>query len=313
MDITRIGIIGVGQVGMAAAYSLFHRRLASELVLVDLDLDRATGEAMDLLHGQALVGRTAVRAGSVDELTDTDLVVISAGVGQRPGESRLDLLQRNVDVMAVIVDGLDRACPDAVLLVATNPVDVLTHAVQELSARPRERVIGTGTALDSARLRSLVGERYDVDPQSVHGLVLGEHGDSEVVAWSTVSVNATPVLDREVLGVAWDPAAAEAISTRVRRAAAEIIERKGYTNLAIGVVISSLADAVLNDRRAVHPVTVRADGRFGLTDVSLSLPARLDRTGVRGIVEPDLVPDELDALRRSAGVLAEAASSLRLG
>ncbi len=313
MDITRIGIVGVGQVGMAAAYSLFQRRLGSELILVDLDRDRAEGEAMDLLHGQALVGRVAVRAGDLDDLEGADLVVITAGVAQRQGESRLDLLQRNVDVMATIVAGLDRACPEAVVLVATNPVDVLTHAVQELSDRPTERVIGTGTALDSARLRSLVGERYDVDPQSVHGLVLGEHGDSEVVAWSTVSVNATPVVGREVLGVAWDPAAAREISGQVCHAAAEIIERKGYTNLAIGVVITSLADAVLNDRRAVHPVTVRARGQYGLADVCLSLPARLDRTGVRGIVEPELAPDELEALRRSAEVLADAAGSLRFG
>ncbi len=310
---TRIGLIGVGQVGMAAAYTLFQRRTASELVLVDLDERRAQGEAMDLLHGQTLVGRVGVQAGDVEDLAGADLVVITAGVSQRHGESRLDLLQRNVDVMASIVEGLDRACPDAVVLVATNPVDVMTLAVQELSARPDALVIGTGTVLDSARLRALVGERYDVDPQSVHGLVLGEHGDSEVVAWSTVEVNSAPVVAAEVLGVTWDDAVAADIAGQVRSAAAEIIDRKGHTNWAIGLVIGTLAEAVLSDRRAVHPVSVRLHGEYGLADVCLSVPARLDRSGVRGRVPPPLTDHEVAELCHSAEVLSSAAESLRLG
>lgn len=307
-----VGIVGTGQVGMASAAALFHSRVVSRITLVDLDHRRAEGEAMDLMHGQALVGPTIVRAGTYEDLAGTSVVVVSAGVAQRPGETRLDLLARNVAVFAQIVEQLDRHVPDAVVLIATNPVDVLTLAFQELSSRPARHVIGTGTVLDTARLRALLGDWYGVDPQSVHAYVLGEHGDSEFVPWSIATIGGTPLVGTEVLGRRWDAAAMADLVTAVRRAAYEIIERKGYTNWAIGAVIGQLVGMVLRDERSVVPVSVRLSGEFGLAGPCLSLPARLGGDGIDGLVLPPLTDHEVAELRHSAGTLAALAGALDL-
>lgn len=300
-----VAIIGTGNVGMAAAYSLFQRRIANELVLVDLDERRTEGEAMDLLHGQSLVGRVDVCVRTTADMGPVDLVVLTAGVGQKPGETRLDLVARNVAVFESIVADLDRQCPDAVILVASNPVDVLTRVTQQLSERPNHRILGTGTTLDTSRLRALVGEHYGVDPQSVHGYVLGEHGDSEFVAWSTVNIAGVPLVDNPVFGQPWDHQTAERIEAQVRNAAQEIISRKGHTDLAIGLVIASLADTVLSDRAAIHSVSVDTSEFPGLEDVCLSLPSRLGGSGTSGSALPPLTDDELAKLHRSAGVIRD--------
>lgn len=310
---TTIGVVGVGNVGVAAAFAMFRSRLASEIVLVDLDAERARGEAADLMHGQALVGRVGVRAGGYDDLAAARLVVVTAGVGQRPGETRLDLLQRNVEVFRSVAGELDRHCPEAIVIVATNPVDLLTDVLQQLSSRPAERIIGTGTSLDTSRLRALVGERYAVDPQSVHGYVLGEHGDSEFVAWSTVTLGGAPLVDATVLGVAWDAEAMHELEDRVRHAAYEIIAAKGYTNWAIGLVIEELAETVLGDRRSIQPVTVRLRGEYGVDGVCLSIPCRLGSRGVERTITPPLTDDETAKLQRSADLLAERLAGVDVG
>ena len=305
-----MGIVGTGHVGMAAAAALFHANLVSRLTLVDTDRERAEGEAMDLMHGQALVGPCDVRAGDADALDGAGVVVLCAGVGQRPGESRLDLLGRNVEVFRSVAVDLDHHAPDAVVLVATNPVDVMTRVLASHSARPRQRVIGTGTTLDSARLRALLGRHYGVDPQSVHGYVLGEHGDTEFVPWSTVTIGATPIRDREVLGVPWDAAAMSDLEERVRRAAYEIIARKGWTNWAIGSVIRELVAAVLRDERTVVPVTVPLTGQYGIDGPWLSLPARLRSDGVDAVLTPPLEPAEQRSLEMSAATLTDVHDAL---
>ncbi len=312
LDGGHVGIVGVGHVGMAAAAALFHAQSVTRLTLVDVDRRRAEGEAMDLMQGQALVGPCTVVAGGDEDLADASVVVLTAGVGQRPGETRLDLLARNIDVFRAVVDGLDRWAPQAVVIVATNPVDVMTWAVRGLSNRRAELVVGTGTVLDSARLRDLLGRRYGVDPRSVHGYVLGEHGDSEFVPWSIASVGGARLVDREVLGVAWDAADAAAMEDEVRHAAYAIIERKGWTNWAIGSVIRELVAIVLRDECSVVPVSVPPGGAYGLDGPSLSLPARLGRTGIDGIVTPQLTDAELAALRASSDTLAEAVDGLDL-
>ena len=299
-----MGIVGTGHVGMAAAAALFHANLVSRLTLVDLDRERAVGEAMDLMHGQALVGPCDVRAGDADALRGAGVVVVCAGVGQRPGESRLDLLARNVAVLRSVADDLDRHAPDAVVLVATNPVDVMTRVLAARTARPANLVVGTGTTLDSARLRALLGRRYGVDPQSVHGHVLGEHGDTEFVPWSTVTIGGTPIRGREVLGVAWDAPAMDDLEQQVRRAAYEIIERKGWTNWAIGAVIRELVAGVLRGEQTVVPVTVPLTGQYGIEGPWLSLPARLGRDGVDAVLTPPLEPAEQRSLEASAATLA---------
>ncbi len=311
MQGAHVGIVGVGHVGMAAAAALFHAQVVSRLTLVDDDHRRAEGEAMDLMHGQALIGPCAVEAGGFADLADAGVVVIAAGVGQRPGESRLDLLGRNVDVFRSVVAELDRSAPGAVLIVATNPVDVMTWVARELSSRPASGVVGTGTVLDSARLRALLGRRYGVDPQSVHGYVLGEHGDTEFVPWSLVSIGGTCIQEVEVLGVPWDRHAALAIEHEVRRAAYEIIDRKGWTSWAIGSVIRELVAMVLRDECTVVPVSVPG-ALVGIEAPSLSLPARLGRTGVDGVILPPLNDAEHTALRASGAALQQAVADLAL-
>lgn len=306
-----VGIVGVGHVGMAAAAALFHTQAVTRLTLVDADARRAEGEAMDLVHGQALVGPCAVEAGGYDDLSDAGVVVLSAGVGQRPGESRLDLLARNVEVFRSVVAELDRGAPEAVLIVATNPVDVMTWVTRQLSARPGSAVVGTGTVLDSARLRALLGRHYGVDPQSVHGYVLGEHGDTEFVPWSLVSIGGTCVQGAEVLGVPWDRHAALAIEHEVRRAAYEIIDRKGWTSWAIGSVLRELVSIVLRDERTVVPVSVPGE-LVGVDAPSLSVPARLGRAGIDGVILPPLNDAEHTALRASGAALQQAVADLAL-
>ena len=308
----KVGIVGTGNVGVAAAYALFLRRQASDIVLIDKDMRRAEGEAMDLMHGQSLVGRATVRAGSYEDLADAQVVLISAGVAQQPGETRLDLLNRNADVFREIAVALDRHAPGAILVIATNPVDILTWVMQELSSRPATRVIGTGTMLDTARFRALLGAHYGVDPRSVHAYILGEHGDSEVPLWSSASIGGQAIEDRTVLGRSWNRAEMDTLFDRVRRAAYAIIDRKGYTNLAIGVVLAQLVEALLEDQKSVLPVSVRLDGEYGIGNVCLSIPCIVGIEGVEGRVLPGVDARELAGLMHSAEVLRERMVGIRV-
>jgi L-lactate dehydrogenase len=257
---------------------------------------------MDLMHGQAFVGRVRVRAGDAADLAESRVVIVCAGVGQGPGESRLDLMGRNVDVFRSVAADLDRHAPDAVVVVATNPVDVLTYVLQELSERPVDRIIGTGTSLDSSRLRALVAEHLSVDPRSVHGYVLGEHGDSEVAIWSSATIGGASLL--EELG---DPARArrelDAIAEQVRCAAADIIDRKGFTNTAIGLVLANIVHSIVDDQRTVLPVSVRLEGELGIEDVCLSVPCIVGAGGAGPRMLPPLDDDELAAMQSSGAVL----------
>ena len=307
-----VGIIGTGQVGMAAASALFQQRIANELILVDLDRRRAEGEAMDLMHAQGYVGRRRVRAGDYADLADAQIVIVTAGVGQAPGEDRLSLLNRNTAVFRRIAAELDRHAPEAILLIASNPVDVLTFAMQELSARPHERVIGTGTMLDTTRLRSLLAEHYQVDPLSVHALILGEHGDSEIAVWSGATIGGTPVLHNTILGKPYDPVVLESILTQVRRAAYEIIERKGYTNWAIGLVLAHLVRTIQEDQGSVLPISVRLRGEYGIEGVCLSIPVTVGIHGAGGRLPIPLGDAERQALVSSADTLKRSLSSLDL-
>ena len=300
-----IGIVGTGYVGVAAAYAVFLRELASEIILIDKNREKAEGEAMDLMHGQAFIEKTAVRVGDYKDLKTAQLIIITAGVAQKPGESRLDLLNRNAAVFKDIVTQLDRYSPESVLIVATNPVDILTFVTQSLSRRNASRIIGTGTMLDTGRFRALLGDHYDVDPRSVHAYILGEHGDTEVPIWSTANIGGVPLLGNTVLGKPFDQEAMQSIYLRVRNAAYEIIERKGYTSTAIGSAIARVSEAVLDDRRAVLPVSVRLNGQYGLDEVCLSIPAVLGKNGVEATIHPNLNTTEIEGLQHSARTLKE--------
>lgn len=301
-----IGIVGIGNVGKAAAYALFNQRLASEIILNDIDHERAEGEAMDLMHGQMLVGNVTARAGHYADMADAQLIVISAGASQKsPDETRLELLERNVRIFEQIVAQLDEHAPNAMLVVATNPVDVLTYVTQELSERPDERIIGTGTLLDTARFRALLGRHYGVDPRSVHAYILGEHGDSEVPIWSNATIGNQRIKEGPISGIDFDEAAMQQLFENARDAAYQIIERKGHTDTAIGVVIARIVRAVIEDQRSVLPMSVRANGAYGIDDVCLSLPAVVGRHGIAGRVTPKLSAAEHEGLQASATVLKE--------
>jgi len=304
MKMNKIGIIGTGFVGMAAAYSLFQLKLANHIVLVDKNHDRAQGEALDLMHGQPLVGRCEVTAGDFSSLKSAGIIVISAGVSQSsPDESRLHLLQRNIKVFEAIAKELDHHAPEAMLLIASNPVDILTYAMQSLSQRTNNLIIGTGTLLDTSRFRTLLADYYDVSPQSVQAYILGEHGDTEIPVWSSASVAGLWIKDNTINGREYDQNAMAEIVTKVRKAAYEIIANKGYTNWAIGLVIAYIIRTVRDNQRNVMPVTVRLNGEYGINDNCLSLPTVIGSDGVESIITPKLDEEEMAGIQHSANTL----------
>ena len=308
-----IAIVGTGNVGVAAAYALFNQRIASEIILIDLNREKAEGEAMDLMHGQLLVGNVKVRAGTYEDLKNTQVVVVTAGVGQKSqDESRLELLNRNAAVFKNIISELDKHAPNAILIIATNPVDILTYVSQKLSSREPERIIGTGTLLDTARFRALLGRYYDVDPRSVHAYILGEHGDSEVPIWSQANIGGKPIEHNTLMGKPYDQQALNDLFEEAKNAAYKIIERKGFTNTAIGVVIARIVEGILEDEKSVIPVSVHWDGEYGISDVCMSLQSVIGIEGVKNRVTPDLNDEEIEGLENSANILRESLSGINL-
>ena len=296
----KVGLIGVGHVGASVAVSLLLSGVARELLLHDHDPARAEGEAMDLAHGAPYYPRAQVRAASLEDVATCDVVVFAAGRNSRPGETRLQLLADNSRVATEVGRQL-AGCP-GVLVVVSNPVDVLTRVLQQASNLPPERVLGTGTMLDTARLRQWLAVHLGVDARSVHAQVLGEHGDSEFVQWSAAQVGGLPL--RGWRG--WTPADEQRMALEVKRAAYEIIQRKGVTNHAIGLVTADLVRAILRDEHRVLTVSRRHDAAAGLGEVALSLPAVVGRGGAHTVITPALDGDELVALRQSAEVLRQA-------
>ena len=299
-----VGVVGTGWVGASVAISTLHSGFASELLLADARHEVAEGEAMDLAHGAAFYTTASVRAVPVDEMLGTDALVVAAGRGGKPNESRLDLLRDNAKILREL-GGRLRGYRGLVVVV-TNPVDVLTYVVAESSGLPPERVIGTGTMLDTARLRQVLGQELRIDPHSVHAQVVGEHGDSEVVLWSSAYVGGTPL--REWPG--WSAEREQPIATEVRTAAYEIIKRKGATNHAIGLTTAALLRSALRGERRVLTVSRVQTGALGLRDVALSLPTVVDVAGAVDVLPAKLDDVERQALDRSADVLRKAIASL---
>lgn len=313
MDIQKVGVIGTGFVGMAAAFAIFQQQLANELVLIDKNVSRAEGEALDLMHGQPLVGRCSVKAGDFDDLEGAGIVVICAGVSQSgPNENRLDLLKRNIAVFETIARELDRYAPNALLLIASNPVDILTQAMQTLSERPRHLIIGTGTYLDTSRFRTLLAQYYDVSPRSVHAYILGEHGDSEIAVWSSASIGGLSLQQNVINGREFDADKMDTLFCQVKNAAYEIIASKGHTNWAIGLVIAGIIRTIRDDQRRILPVSVRLEGEYGVEDVCLSIPTIVGSQGIENHILPDLNEEELKGLRLSARTLLEPVLALGL-
>jgi L-lactate dehydrogenase len=302
----RIGIIGTGWVGASVAISTLHHGIASELLLHDARGAIAEGEAMDLVHGSSFYPTSAVRVAEVEAMRDCDAVVVTAGVGGKPGQSRLELLETNARIVHDL--GVRLRGARGLVVMVTNPVDLMTLVMARASSLPLARVIGTGTMLDTARLRQILGRELRLDPRSIHGQVVGEHGDSEVVLWSGVRVGGLPL--RGWPG--WSAEREEHLGLEVRRAAYEIIQRKGATNHAIGLVTAALLRWMLRGERRVLTVSRVQEGAFGLHDIALSLPAVVGPEGAVQVLEPEMSAAEREALARSAEVLRQAAAPLAL-
>jgi L-lactate dehydrogenase len=304
MSRMRIGIIGTGWVGASVAISVLHDGTARELLLHDARAGLAEGEAMDLGHGAPFYPAAEVRAVTLDEMVGCDAVVLAAGRGGGPGQSRLDLLRDNATIAREV--GARLAGMRGIVVVVTNPVDVMTQLVVESSGLAPERVIGTGTMLDTARLRQVLGRELGLEPRSIHGQVIGEHGDSEVVVWSGIEIGGRRLREMP----RWDRAREAGVASEVRSAAAEIIRRKGATNHAIGLVTAALLRWILRGERRVLTVSRVQDGAAGIEGVAISLPAVVGRDGATEVIVPHMDDAERAALEGSVEVLRAARASV---
>ncbi|EGD58295.1 L-lactate dehydrogenase [Novosphingobium nitrogenifigens DSM 19370] len=307
----KVGIVGAGLVGSAAGYAIALLGAASDVVFVDRNPALALAQAEDVAHAVPFVGSCRVSAGDYAALSGAGVVILAAGVPQKPGESRLSLLSRNAEVFADVIAQVRAAAPEALLVVASNPVDIMTGVAQRCSGLEAGRVIGSGTILDTARFRSMVSDHLGVAVQSIHAAVLGEHGDSEVLAWSSAHVGGEPLdLCARELGTPITAEVRARIDEGVRRAAYRIIDGKGATWYGIGAGLARIVQAIRDDQRAVLTVSVRTPHVEGIEDVVLSLPRVVGASGVSATVLPDIAADERAALRRSAEILKETAGSL---
>jgi L-lactate dehydrogenase len=304
---TRIGVIGAGHVGATFAYALVRSGLAAEIVLIDADRGRAEGEAMDLMHAVPFERPTRVLAGDWEDLADAAVVVLAAGAAQRPGQTRLELARKNAAVVRDVAPRVAAVAPAAILLVVSNPVDVLTHVALASSGFPASRVIGSGTLLDTARFRALLAEPFGVDPRSVHAFIVGEHGDSEVPVWSLANIAGMRLADYcAAQGERFPESEMRDVFERTRDAAYHIIERKGATYFAIASGVVRLVEAIVRDQSTVLSVSSLVDGLYGLRDVCVSLPAVVGRNGIERVLPVTLDDAEVEALRRSAAVVRQA-------
>jgi L-lactate dehydrogenase len=306
-----VAVIGTGNVGSSFAYALLLSGLAAEIVLLDLNHAKAEGEAMDLNHAVPFAHPTRIWSGTYHDCAGAAVTVIAAGAAQKPGETRLDLVRKNAAIFREIVPEVARSNPDGILLIATNPVDVLTLAAWKLSGLPAGRVIGSGTVLDTARFRFLLSRHFGVDPRSVHAFIVGEHGDSEVPVWSLANIAGMRLPDYcAAHGVAYDAAAMDEIYRQTRDAAYAIIERKGATYYAVAAGLMRIVEAILRDQSTVLPVSNVVEDYYGISDVCLSLPAVITGQGVERMLRLALTDHEVEGLRRSAEILKRTAAQL---
>ena len=311
---TKVAVVGAGSVGATLAYACLVRGIGRTIALYDVNADKTRAEVLDLQHGlQFVPPATVIGSDDIEVCRGADLVVITAGAKQKPGQTRLELAEANVALSRALVPQLLEVAPDAILLLVTNPVDVVTYAALKHSGLSPQRVFGSGTVLDSSRLRLLVAEHCGVAVQNVHAYIAGEHGDSEIPLWSSASIGSVPLLGWDVPGrPPLDAATREDIVRRVVGAAGEIIRGKGATNYAVGLAAARIIEAVLYDQRQVLPVSSLLDGQAGIRDVCLSLPSVVDRLGVDTVLPGPLSAEEAEGLRRSADTVRAVIKSLGL-
>lgn len=295
----KVVLIGTGDVGASYAFSLLNQGISDELVLIDLNEKKTIGEVKDLNHGKTYApSPLKVKAGSYEDCKDAGLVVICAGAAQKPGETRLDLVDKNLKIFKSIVDQVMDSGFDGIFLIATNPVDILTYAVHKFSGLPKERVIGSGTILDTARFRYLLGEQFEVSPTSVHAMIIGEHGDSELPVWSTADIGGRP-LSMLLDELPNKDEFMEKTYVNVRDAAYEIIEAKGSTYYGVAMGLARITKAIMSDQNAVLTVSARLEGEYGHDDVYIGVPAIINKDGIREIIELPLNDVETQQFSKS--------------
>lgn len=301
---SKIVLIGSGAVGSTFAYTVLLRGLCTELVIIDVNRDKAEGDVLDLNHGLMLANPMKIRVGDYADCADADMIVVTAGAAQRPGETRIDLMGRNVTIFKSIISGITAHTNDSILLIATNPVDILTQVALKLSGWPSQRVIGSGTLLDSSRFRYLVGQKLGVDPRSIHGVIIGEHGDSEVAVMSLLQVGGVNLdASSDCGGLCLSDEEKREIIEETRTAAYKIIQKKGATFYAIGLALARICEAILKDQRSVLTVSSYLKDYHGISDICLSVPTILGRNGVEAVLPLPLAPDEEKAFQESANTL----------
>jgi L-lactate dehydrogenase len=313
VDTRKAAMIGCGFVGSASAFALMQSGLFSELVLIDANHDKAEGEAMDIAHGLPFAGQMKIYAGDYDDIVDAAVIIVTAGAAQKPGETRLDLVNKNVNIFKSIIPEVAKRNYKGILLIVANPVDILTYTAVKLSGLPENRVIGSGTVLDTARLKYALGEHLEVDSRSVHSFIIGEHGDSEIVAWSSTNVSGIPVNDFcELRGHFNHEEAMHRIADDVKNSAYDIIEKKGATYYGIAMSVKRICECIMRDEKSILPISSMMHGEYGISDICLSMPTVVGREGVETRVPIQLNEQEESALSASAEQLSKVAAQLDL-
>ncbi|MBS5949340.1 MAG: L-lactate dehydrogenase [Clostridium sp.] len=303
---SKISIIGAGAIGATTAFALQQKQVAREIVINDINQEKALGEVLDLIHGSALNSPCTVTLGALEDTKDSDIIIITAGVAQKPGETRLDLVDKNYKIFKSFVPTLAKLSPNAILLVVSNPVDILAYMTYKLSGFPKERVIGSGTVLDTTRLRSLLGKYFGIDGRVVQGYVLGEHGDSEFVPWSSLTIGNIPIKDfSKQLSIEWDEATEKIIADDVKNAAYEVINRKGATAFSVAAVLTRIVEAFLKDEKTVLSVSTLLDNYCGVNETYLSVPTIVGKNGVEKALSIEFSKEEEEKFVNSAKLMKQ--------
>ncbi len=300
----KVAIVGCGFVGAASAFAIMQSGLFSEMVLIDRDENKAQGEALDISHGLPFAKPMQIYAGTYEDLSDAAIIIVTAGAGQKPGETRLDLVKKNIAIFRSVIPEIAKHNKDAILLIVANPVDILTYVAAKLSGYPENRVFGSGTVLDSARLKYILGEHLGVDSRSVHAFIIGEHGDSEIAAWSSANVSGIPLNSFcEMRGHFNHQKAMEEIAEGVKNSAYEIIEKKNATYYGIAMSVKRICEAIIRDEKSIFPVSSIQHGNYGIYGIALSMPAIVGKDGVEALVPIKLNEKEQQDLLKSAETL----------
>lgn len=313
VDYRKVVMIGCGYVGSAAVFSLMQSGLFSEIAMIDADMEKAEGEAMDISHGIPFAKHMKVYAGDYNDVKDAGIVIITAGANQKPNETRLDLVNKNVAIFKQIIPQIMGKGFDGIMLVVANPVDILTHVAQKLSGLPENRVIGSGTVLDTARLKYSVGEHLGVDSRSVHAFIIGEHGDSEIAAWSSANVSGISLSDVcEMRGHYQHDENTKEIAEKVKNSAYDIIQRKKATYFGVAMAVKRICEVIVRDEKSILPVSTVMHGEHGIEDVVLSMPCIVGRDGIETKVPISLNEEETEKLKESAALLKDIIKGIEL-